>query len=80
MNTNELAILLRERRKKLQLTQKEMGERVGLKQKTISALENNPENASIRTLQRVLAALEMDMQLTPKNAADETKMQWDNEW
>ncbi|MDX1836680.1 helix-turn-helix domain-containing protein [Legionella taurinensis] len=80
MNTNELAILLRDQRKKLQLTQKEMGERVGLKQKTISALENNPENASIRTLQRVLAALEMDMQLTPKNAADETKMQWDNEW
>ncbi|AHE67536.1 helix-turn-helix domain-containing protein [Legionella oakridgensis] len=76
----ELAMLIRSRRKKLKLTQKEVSDLVGLKQKTISAIENNPENIKISTLFRVLAALETNIKLLPKNEPGETKDQWNDEW
>ena len=76
----ELAMLIRNRRKKLNLTQKAVSDLVGLKQKTISAMENNPENIKISTLFRILAALETEIKILPKNASSETKEQWNNEW
>jgi HTH-type transcriptional regulator/antitoxin HipB len=73
----DLALLIKNRRKKLKLTQKEASDLVGLKQKTISAMENNPVNIRISTLFRVLAALETDMRLVPRN---ETEKLWNEEW
>ena len=77
---DDLAILAKNQRTKLQLTQEDVANLVGLKQKTISAIENNPENIRLSTLFRVLAALEMSMQLMPKNKTHQTQEQWDNEW
>ncbi len=77
---HELAMLIKNRRKKLQLTQKEVSDLVGLKQKTISAIEKNPENTRVSTLFRVLAALETDVKLFPKNEPSKTKDQWNDEW
>ena len=74
----ELALLIRNRRKQLKLTQKEMSELVGLQQKTISAMENNPENARITTLLRVLSALNININLSPKEESD--NIQWVDEW
>jgi len=76
----DLSMLIKNRRKKLKLTQKEVSDLVGLKQKTISAIENNAGNMRLSTLFRVLAALETDIKLSPKNESPETQKRWDDEW
>lgn len=76
----ELSKLLKNQRKKLNLTQKEVGERVGIKQKTISALENNAENMKLNTLFRVLSALETEMNLIPHSNQIDHPSEWQEEW
>lgn len=76
----ELALTIRNRRKQLNLTQREVSELVGLKQKTISGMENNPENAKISTLLRVFAALKTDIHIKPKEESADEKNKWSEEW
>jgi HTH-type transcriptional regulator/antitoxin HipB len=76
----ELALLVVHQRKKLKLSQAEVGNLVGLKQKTISALENKPGSIQLDTLFRVLSALNLDIKLLVKNEADETSAPWKGEW
>lgn len=45
------------------LSQKELASRVGLRQKTISAIENGSEGTKLDTLLSVIAALNLDMQI-----------------
>ena len=61
----QLGNLLRERRTELQLTQKELDSRVGLRQSTVSALETS---AAVRTatLLSVLAALDLEIIVRPR--------------
>ncbi|RDI48054.1 helix-turn-helix domain-containing protein [Aquicella lusitana] len=74
----ELALLIVNQRKKLKLSQTEVSNLVGLKQKTISALENKPESTQLDTLFRVLSALNLDIQLLSKDEIPTTK--WKEEW
>jgi HTH-type transcriptional regulator/antitoxin HipB len=76
----ELSVSIRNQRKKLKLSQTEVGELVGLKQKTISALENTPENVKLSTLFRVISALELEIKMTSKKESDNTTKQWVDEW
>ncbi|KTD67819.1 MULTISPECIES: helix-turn-helix domain-containing protein [Legionella] len=76
----ELALLIKNQRKKLQLSQAEVADLVGLKQKTISAIENNPENMRLSTLFRILSALSLDFKASEKNAPHTTTNQWNDEW
>lgn len=78
-SAKELAALMTDQRKKLNLTQAEVADRVGLKQKTISAFENKPEGTKIETLFQILSALNLDLNLTPKKN-NVTKTQWRQEW
>lgn len=75
----QLSIVATEQRKKLGLTQSEVAEMVGLKQKTISNFENNPEKVMLSTAFAILAALEMNLKVIPKG----TKIlsnKWAEEW
>ena len=67
----QLADVLRARRKHLGLTQADAGTAVGLRPKTISVLESGPERSSVRTLFRILSALELELVLQPKMSGDE---------
>lgn len=78
-SAKELAALITDQRKKLNLTQAEVADRVGLQQKTISAFENKPEGTKIETLFQILSALNLDLNLTPKKS-NVTKTQWQQEW
>lgn len=73
----ELALMLIDRRKAMGLTQSEVAVRAGLKQKTISAMENKPENAKVSTLFKVISALHLDLELEAKEKA---KIEWEEEW
>lgn len=76
----ELALLIIDQRKRLKLSQIEVGNLVGLKQKTISALENKPESTKLETLFRVLSALSLDIQMLSKDKTSTTKNRWKEEW
>jgi HTH-type transcriptional regulator/antitoxin HipB len=54
-------------RKKLKLSQLEVGKLVGLSQKTISAFENKPESTQLGALFRILSALNLDITLSAKD-------------
>jgi HTH-type transcriptional regulator/antitoxin HipB len=72
----QLAKVLHGNRKKLKFTQKQAGEKVGLLAKTISAMENSPENSSIATLFKLLAALELELVLRPKGSVTFSDGEW----
>jgi HTH-type transcriptional regulator/antitoxin HipB len=67
----QLAYYLKNRRKSLNLTQKQAGELVGLLPKTISALESHPERCSLESFFKLVSALEIEMLLQPKPVLDE---------
>jgi len=75
----ELSMLIKNQRKKLQLSQTGVGKLVGLKQKTISAIENTPDNVKLSTVFRVISALDLEMRTTPKKQSGTIK-QWADEW
>lgn len=76
----DLAILAISQRKKLKLSQVEVGKRVGLKQKTISAFEQKPQSTKLETLFRILSALELDIQSSAKANETTVKSAWKEEW
>jgi HTH-type transcriptional regulator / antitoxin HipB len=77
----ELAIFAADQRKQLGLSQSEVAERVGLKQKTISAFENNPERTMLSTALLILSALHQDLEMRPKNRGSKVMPpQWSQEW
>ena len=76
----ELAAAAISQRKALGLTQSEVADRVGLKQKTISAFENHPESVKLVTAFLVLSALHLDMNTQTKGGPDNKKTPWDEEW
>ncbi len=74
----ELALFVISVRKKQGLSQADVADLVGLKQKTISAFENNPEATKLKTLFKILSAVKLDMNVSMKNADD--KAGWKEEW
>ena len=75
-----LAQFVIHQRKKLKLSQEEVGNRVGLKQKTISAFENRPEGTKIDTLFDILSAVNLDLNISPKNEDASIQSEWKEEW
>lgn len=76
----ELALFFVNQRKKLQLSQAEVGKRVGLKQQTISEFEIRPESTQVDTLFRILSALGLDIKVLAKDEAVITQIKWKEEW
>ncbi len=78
-NPKELALMVACQRKKLALSQEEVAKRVGLKQKTISAFENNLTNIKLSTLFLILSALNLDLEILQKmttKEASSSKLEW----
>lgn len=53
--------LIRETRKSKGLTQKELGERIGVAEATLSRFENGNQNLTLETLQRLSVALSVNL-------------------
>jgi HTH-type transcriptional regulator/antitoxin HipB len=51
--------LLKERREELGLSRRELGRRVGINHSLISRMETGQQRVSLRTLERIAAALDM---------------------
>ena len=79
-SAKEFALLVISRRKELGLSQAEVADRVGLKQKTISAFENKPESTKLETLFRILSAVNLDVNGVAKEKANRVEKPWKEEW
>lgn len=62
----QLSHALRDVRKSRGLSQDSAGKLVGLLPKTISALENHPDSATIDSLFKLLSALKLELHISPK--------------
>lgn len=76
----ELALMVIKQRKKLKLSQAYVGKSVGLKQQTISDFENQPESTKMETLFHILSAVNLDLNVTPKDEKMPAQQQWKEEW
>ncbi len=76
----DLALKVINQRKKLKLSQADVANLVGLKQKTISAFENKPEGTKLETLFLILSAVHLDIQIIAKDQHTTIETQWKEEW
>ncbi len=76
----DLALLVVSQRKKLSLSQAAVGDLIGIKQATVSAFENRPENTKMDTVFRILAAVNLDIYSLAKDKILTGKDEWKEEW
>ena len=70
---NQLGAELRRYRKKLNLTQDDLGRRISKRQATISSLESDG-SGTLETLFSVLSALDIELVLRPRSKGDRAKL------
>jgi HTH-type transcriptional regulator/antitoxin HipB len=63
----QIGNIIRRARKQRALSQKELGDRTGLRQETISLIENGNPAARIETLLAVLAVLDLEFQIAARS-------------
>jgi len=66
--THQLGVALRSRRKALQLTQAEVGAKVGMSQNRLSELELAPEELNVKQLMMLLSVLGLELTLQVRDA------------
>jgi HTH-type transcriptional regulator / antitoxin HipB len=78
--TQQLSIHLRSLRKRLNLTQAQLGTRLGVEQARIGKIERNPGSISVEQLLQLLTALECELLIRPKSTKSkvtaERKVAW----
>ena len=67
-DTRALGLKLARIRKQRKITQSELAERAGLLQKTISTIERGDARTQLRSLFKVLAALNLELSIQPREA------------
>jgi len=66
----QIGNLIRRARKRQALSQRALGEKAGLRQETISLIENGNPAARIETLLAVLAVLDLEFQIGPRSKGE----------
>lgn len=80
----QLSTFIKEQRKKAGMTQKQVSQLVGIRVATISDFENKPESCKLETFFKILAALNLQLDVTSRNKdvshkSDNTKS-WNEGW
>lgn len=68
--SSQLGAVLRERRRELGLTQGAVGARINARQATVSNVESGAADARLSTLTDLLAALNLELVIRPRDAAE----------
>jgi HTH-type transcriptional regulator/antitoxin HipB len=74
-NEKQLGAILRRARGQAGLTQGELGERIHLRQATVSRLEAGEPAMRLRTLMAVLSALDLELVVRPRTKADPAEIE-----
>lgn len=67
---SQLGAALRRRRRDLRLSQGAVGARIGARQATVSNAESGASDTRLSTLMDLLAALNLELVVRPRDAAD----------
>jgi len=77
----QLSTFIKEYRKQHNLTQADIAKQVGLRVATISDFENKPESCKLATFFKILAALQLQLALSPRaNATSTDNNTWHEGW
>lgn len=79
-SARQLSHLLQDQRKKQGQSQSIVARKVGLRQDTVSKFENSPDGSRLDTLFKLLAALDLELEICPRGEALSTTTQWKEEW
>ena len=63
----QIGNVIRRTRKQRRLSQQELGAKAGLRQETISLIENGQTDTGVATLLAVLAALDLELRIAPRS-------------
>ncbi len=63
---SQLGALIQSARLRHNMTQQQLASLIGKHQKTISAIENGSDGTKLDTLLRVIATLDLDLQIVPR--------------
>jgi len=66
-SAEQLGTLIREERIRRNLTQQELADLTGTGQKTISRIENGNEGATLETVFKLLAVLQLQIRFSPRD-------------
>ncbi|MDP4530390.1 MULTISPECIES: helix-turn-helix domain-containing protein [Alkalimonas] len=77
----QLSTLIKAYRKKHKVTQAEIAQLVGLRVATISDFENKPESCKLATFFKILAALQLQLDISPRDQVSEPgQSSWQEGW
>ncbi|NRA54480.1 MAG: helix-turn-helix domain-containing protein [Gammaproteobacteria bacterium] len=86
----QLSSFLKDTRKSQGISQNKTASTVGIKQDTISKFEMSSANAQIDTMFKLLSALNLELNITPRSqhhnslpnnsTQDQTPTEWNEEW
>ena len=62
----QLGAIIQNKRRRQGMTQQQLASLIGKQQKTISAIENGSQGTKLDTLLRVIATLDLDIQIVPR--------------
>jgi HTH-type transcriptional regulator / antitoxin HipB len=65
--TKQLANYLQDTRHNQGISQSKIAEKIGLRQGTVSNFEQNPASTKLDTLFKLLSALELEIEIKPRN-------------
>ncbi|WP_253944510.1 helix-turn-helix domain-containing protein [Pseudogemmobacter hezensis] len=71
----QIGTIIQRERKKRGWTQSDLAARAGLRQATISTIETAEKPAKLESLLAVLAALDLEFQITPRSKGDRTDIE-----
>ena len=80
-SAKQLSACLKDARRLQKLSQGKVADKVGLRQDTVSNFEINPESTKLDTLFKILAALELSLDIKPRtDPSDSPSSGWKEEW
>lgn len=79
-SAQQLSNVLQDQRKQQKKSQTAVAQNTGLRQDTISKFENMPNGTRLDTLFRLLAALDLELEVKPRGSQSSATAQWPEEW
>jgi HTH-type transcriptional regulator/antitoxin HipB len=80
-NTKQLSAYLKDVRSDEGLSQSDVANKVGIRQDTVSSFELRPDSTKMETFFKLLSALDLEFEITPRNTKNEQDNSgWKEEW
>jgi len=85
-NSKQLSAYLKDARLNMKLSQSKVGNKVGIRQDTVSSFEQNPDSTKLETLFKILSALNLELDVKVRNPElgselhDDKAITSDQEW